>query len=615
MRARIRTQAFLVGVLPLSFLIVLLVLGLMVQRSSQFAGSLEQRTQLALGHVDGIRRELEEASRTAGTYPLRKDAIRRLADARRRVNAHLTQMRPMVADRPDVAQRVDVFSSLTRGVLDLLDRYASLISAHKLAAARALAREPSSRTISLRWSSAFDSLVNRERADELAQLVALRDHTHRVVIGLIAACAAGIVLTLLVSARFGLAIAERLGQLAENARRLARGEAVSPVGGNDEFTDLDMVYQAMMRQIQREQQLNSRLQRMLLPEHLPDFDGIRIDTSYVPAAQENEVGGDWYDAFTVADRRICISIGDVAGHGLRAAAVMASARIAVRTAARMETDPSKIVAHLNRVMCADEPGTLVTAFVALLDIDDGTLRYAVAGHPEPMIIQTEGTAEMLGGRGLVLGVDENATYQTFETRMNEGSALLLYTDGLIEVGKDYFAGVDELRKAACEEFSSSAHNIAEAIQQRVFHGRPTDDDAAVLFLCVTHLGKQTEGQTWSLDARDAQSAHRAKRAILWHIGNMVHDESQLAAIELVLGELIGNVARHSPGDAKVRLERAHGRTLLRVCDGGKPFSYHPDGAVDPLAESGRGLFLARTIAHDVRVEHDGTGNIVTAEFR
>jgi serine phosphatase RsbU (regulator of sigma subunit)/anti-sigma regulatory factor (Ser/Thr protein kinase) len=611
-RARIRTQAYLVGVVPLVFLILLLVLGLAMQRFTQAGAALEQRAQVALGHVDQLRAALGEANRAATTGPPQTSA-QRLAQARSRIEVHLHALQPMV---PGDARAS--FAQLTGDLhvgLNLLDRYAALVRANHTAEAGALSDAPSTRALSQRLRHGFDDLVNSERRDELSRFSAMRGNVRGLEISLIASSVLGILLTLIVAGRFGFGIAERLGQLAENARHLAHGDAVLPLRGDDEFSDLDVVYQAMMRQIRREQQLNSRLQGMLLPQQLPYFDGIRIDTSYVPAAQESEVGGDWYDAFLVGEHSICISMGDVAGHGLRAAAVMASARLAVRTAARMQSDPGQIVAHLNRVICADEPDTLVTAVVALLDTDDGTLSYAVAGHPEPMLISADGEIEFLGGNGLVLGAETDAAYETFQTRLHEGSALLLYTDGLIELTRDYFAGVEELRKAASKEFASSAQNIAEAIQQRVFRGRRADDDAALLFVGVTRLGSSLPDprrHDWTLDARDAESAHRAKRAILWHLGNTIRDEAQLASIELVLGELIGNVARHSPGIADVSIERIAGRTLLRVIDRGEPFTYKANGATDLLAESGRGLFLVRAIAQDLRVQHDGRGNVVTA---
>jgi len=594
---------------------VLLALGLLVQSLIQAGATLGQHTQIVLGHVDRIRALIEEGSRAA-TSPQTNRTAERLASVRRNVNAQLAALHPLVKNHAGMSSALSALSGAALDGLNLLDRYSALVRAHRTAQARALAAAPATHTLGVRLESAYGRMADRTRRDELSRIAALRLQTMHLEIALITAAVVGIVLTLFVAGRFGVAIATRLGHLAENARRLARGEDATPLLGNDEFADLDLVYQAMMRQIAREQQVNATLQRMLLPQKLPAFDGIRIDTGYVPAARQSEVGGDWYDAFALSDRCICISIGDVAGHGLRAAAVMGAARIAVRTAARMHDDPGKIVEHLNRVIYLDEPDTMVTAFVALLDIDDGTLRYAVAGHPEPMIIRSDGETDLLPGRGIILGADPDTRYETFRAEMQEGWALLLYTDGLVEITHDYLRGVDELRQAASEEFASSAQNIAEAIQNRVLGGRASEDDAALLFVGVTRLGIAAEDRThrsWTLDARDAESAHRAKRAILWHLGDAIRDPAQLATIELVLGELIGNVARHSPGLAEVTLAREDTRTLIRVSDRGKPFPYRPNGAhTDLLAESGRGLFLVRAMSRDLRVEHSAQCNVVTA---
>lgn len=613
MHPRIRTQAYLVGAVPLAFLLILLALAAVVEARSQASAILEQRTQTALSHVDQFRALVNEAGKVATAHDLRGSA-RRLAGYRAQIEAHLRALDGIVWTH---GQRValSVLRQELRAGMDLVERYAALRRAGRSAAATALADAPSTRTLANDLTDAYTNFVNRERRDELAVLTQLRDQSQTYEVALLVACLVGIALTLLVSGRFGFGIAQRLERLAENARRLAGGEPAESLQGNDEFSDLDRVYREMMQRIAREHRISSTLQRMLLPQQLPSFPGIRIDTAYEPAAEDTEVGGDWYDAFTVGERCICISIGDVAGHGLRAATVMAGARIAVRTAARMNSNPAEIVAHLNQVMCADQPDILVTALVAMLDVQDGTVQYAVAGHPEPLLIRADGATEFLSGKGLLLGADAKATYETFETRLDEGSSLLLYTDGLIEVEHDYFKGLDELCDAACEEFASSSENIAEAVQRRVFHGRRAGDDAAVLFLGVIALGASNAAarRTWDLDARDAQSAYRAKRAILWQLGEEIHDKERLEAIELVLGELIGNVARHSPGPAQVTVEHEPERTLLRVCDRGKPFTLHLNGEVpDLLSESGRGLFLVRNMAHDMVVEHTGTGNSVTA---
>lgn len=612
---RIRTQAYLVGAVPLAFLLVLLALSLLIQDRSQAAASLEQHAQMTLSHMDELRVLLDEASRAA-TTPNVSTSAARLAAARKQIDAQLRILSVMVAAEPGMPQRTAALRAALHDGLALLDRYAALMRAGNAAGARALGSAPSTRALSLRITAATDSFVSHERRNELAMLGAMRDKASRYEYALIAVCVLGIVITLLVSGRFGLGIATRLAQLGENARRLARGQAAEPLRGNDEFAHLDVVYQSMMRRIAREHKIAATLQRTLLPQVLPAFEGIRIDTAYVPAARETEIGGDWYDVFSVTDRTICISIGDVSGHGLRAATIMAGARLAVRTAARIQTDPAQIMTHLNRVMCLDEPDTLVTALIAMFDIYDGTLRYAVAGHPEPLVVRSDGELEFLGGRGLLLGVDQNVVYDAFDAQLHEGWALLLYTDGLVEVSHDYFTGLDDLCAAASEEFTSASENIAEAIQDRVFAGRQADDDAAVLFIGVTRLGVQPARgpYRWVLDACDVESAHRAKRAILWHLGNEIRNKEQLSAVELILGELIGNVARHSPGVAEVTIEQQPDQTLLCVSDRGRPFPFDGQSgeAADLLAESGRGLFLVRAMSKDLRVENDGSGNVVTA---
>lgn len=615
MHPRIRTQAYLVGALPLAFLIILLVLGLIIERRTQFGAGLEQHTQVVLSHIDRTQKIIQDINRTLSSTSI--PPANAVPAAWSQMRGQLATLDRLVSRDPGMPARMAALELQLRTGFAVLDKYVALRRSGKDVQAQALINGPAMSALSRHLLSAYAAVVDGARQNALSKLSMLRARNYDYEIALVVACVVGIFATLLVSGRFGLRISQRLGQLADNARRLANGESVLPLLGSDEFADLDVVYQTMMRQIVRQQQLNSRLQNMLLPQQLPAFDGIRIDTAYVPAAHESEVGGDWYDAFTIAERRICISIGDVAGHGLRAAAIMASVRLAVRTAARMQDDPAHIVAQLNRVICADEPDTLVTALVAMLDIDDGTLCYAVAGHPEPMLIDSDRRVQLLAGKGLVLGADPNASYETFSAQLHEGWALLLYTDGLIEVSKDYFKGVEELRSAASEEAASSSQNIAEAIQQRVFHGRRADDDAAVLFIGVTRLGIASQDRarrSWTLDATDAESAHRAKRAILWHLGDAIRDEAHLASIELVLGELIGNVARHSPGLAEVTLERQDARTVLRVCDRGKPFEDKASsgGLDDLLAESGRGLFIVRSMSQDLRVEHNGMGNVITA---
>jgi serine phosphatase RsbU (regulator of sigma subunit)/anti-sigma regulatory factor (Ser/Thr protein kinase) len=435
-------------------------------------------------------------------------------------------------------------------------------------------------------------------------------------IALIAICAAGIVVTLILSLRFGVSLTRRITRLADNARRLAVGADAQPISGHDEIAELDLVYREMMHRTQREHDTVITLQRALLPQTLPSVTGVRLDAAYVPAYGGAEIGGDWYDVFPITERLLGISVGDVAGHGLRAATIMGQARQALRTASYIAHNPGVAVAYVNRLICRSEADVMVTAFFGTLDLSDGTLQYAVAGHPPPMFVRTGGSVESLPGRGFVLGVDPNVTFEVHETKADIGSAVVFFTDGLIEADRDYASGLEKLRDAVEDEYRNASGNIAQAIVSRIFSHRRPRDDVALLFLGVTALGASTvqpQRMIWNLDATLERSARRAKRAVLWHLGEVAGGRVDLSAAELVVNELLGNVARHSPGPAELVLEWRNNGARVAVSDRGQPFEPpSPTELIDLFAESGRGLFLIRSVAEQLTVEWTGEGNRVSA---
>src|SRR5947209_20320438 len=119
----------------------------------------------------------------------------------------------------------------------------------------------------------------------------------------------------------GLRIVRRLNHLSQNAERIENGIAPVALGGNDEIAFLDERYREMAVRLRKEHNAALILQRALLPQELPEIPGIRIDCAYTSPGEREQIGGDWYDVFELSANTIGISIGDVAGHGLRSAAV------------------------------------------------------------------------------------------------------------------------------------------------------------------------------------------------------------------------------------------------------------------------------------------------------
>jgi len=610
---RIRTQTLLLSVVPVVFLLILLAFALLIQQATVTSAEFSARTSRALTQSARVQALLTEANRSATQYVVSHDPadLNRYRAAARIMPAEL-QALVTVANTP--AQRVlamQFASSVSRG-MDLLADYLRFERTGQLARMRAIDTASSTQALSRQIDGDANAFDTAERQLVIDHTNAVRRTVWWYEIALIVTSIVGILTCLYMTVRFGFSIVRRLRLLAQSAQALGSGEASEPIKGNDEIAELDRVYHAMTRRIQREHAVASVLQSTLLPHELPSVPGLRIETAYIPAAQESEVGGDWYDVFTIGPECVGIGIGDVAGHGLDAASFMGTVRQAMRMAAYIDRDPGSVFENVNRLVCAASEKTVVTAFFATIDTQTGELKYAVAGHPMPLVMRPSGDVEALPGSGLMLGVDAAVHYQTFQTKLEPGCGMLLFTDGIVEHGRDYLAGMERLVDAF-RTTSPTTQNVAEAVHQRVLRGSKLSDDAAVMYIGVTELGKAPAPvrYQWRFDARDERSSRRIKRALLWHLRSDRRDPEKISAAEVVAGELISNVARHTPGQIELTLEMQNGTATLQVYDHGAPFEL-TEKPPDLFADSGRGLIIVRALARNVTVQRSNGGNCVRA---
>ncbi len=236
-------------------------------------------------------------------------------------------------------------------------------------------------------------------------------------------------------------------------------------------------------------EIANQFQRVALPPSLPTLERLSLDAYYEPAESVMQIGGDWYDAFKLADGRLALSIGDVAGHGLDAAALMGSLRNALRTA--LYTEPNlmralEVADYLIMQEFSDERHA--TAMIALLDCDALTLTCAAAGHPGPLIWDEHAgkVTDPFKNRGLPIGLrrvlgsipDEEVTVSLYP-----GSFIAFFTDGLLEWKRDYLVGEEHLAQAIAREDIRSAAHPAHELRRAVVRGTH-EDDIAVLTLRV-----------------------------------------------------------------------------------------------------------------------------------
>lgn len=239
---------------------------------------------------------------------------------------------------------------------------------------------------------------------------------------------------------------------------------------------------AALSRAAEDNRLVTALQRTLLLEELPKVAGFDLAARYLPSAQD-VVGGDWYDLVPLPGGRISIVLGDVAGHGLAAAAITAQLRHALRAHLLRASGPGVALDGLNQVIAALLPGEMATAVVVELDPSTGEAVVANAGHL-PVLHATAGGADyLMEGRGPALGLLDAAGYRETRVALAADDRLLLFSDGLVERGREGMAaGIERLRAAA-----ATAPGEPQALLDAVLAAMdpPTTDDVTLLGIART----------------------------------------------------------------------------------------------------------------------------------
>lgn len=266
--------------------------------------------------------------------------------------------------------------------------------------------------------------------------------------------------------------------------RILSGRVALALDNAGLFGDLERAERAQAK-------IAETLQRDLLPLPLPHIPGWSLAAMYRPAGAENEVGGDFYDAFRVAGGWMLV-IGDVTGRGAHAASITAQARYTLRTAAALTGDPLVALATLNRALLARRDTALCSlAALALSEDPLQPVRLAVAGHPPPLLVAGEGVSEAARADP-VLGAFGDVEWRLRLTFLEPGQQLVIVTDGIVEArGAEGRFGEDRLHAEL-----AGASSPALAVQRlegalHSFTDGVLEDDAAILAIAPASGERRT----------------------------------------------------------------------------------------------------------------------------
>jgi serine phosphatase RsbU (regulator of sigma subunit)/anti-sigma regulatory factor (Ser/Thr protein kinase) len=350
------------------------------------------------------------------------------------------------------------------------------------------------------------------------------------------------------------------------------------------------------------------LQRHLLPDRLPEVSTLQMAARYCPAERAAQVGGDWYDAIVLPGGQVGLAIGDVVGHGVRAATLMGELRSALRAYAIAQPDsPTAALMRLNSLVERTHGGQMVaTALYMVIDVERRHLRFASAGHLAPLLRDADGATRFLKSSQMPpLGIPWHTSVDGGSAELAPGSTVLLYTDGLVERRTERIdVGLARLQAAISEGPTDleqlSTHVLANARDEGDLH-----DDVALL--AVKLLEVATGRFEIDLPA-EPESVSIARRQMQRWLHDTGDGREDVFAIKLAVSEACSNAVEHAYGAEsghrfRLRAERCSEAIVVEVSDSGQWRPRRGPGR-------GLGLMMVEELMDSVEIERTSAGTLV-----
>ncbi|GHB48650.1 hypothetical protein GCM10010377_44500 [Streptomyces viridiviolaceus] len=384
--------------------------------------------------------------------------------------------------------------------------------------------------------------------------------------------------------------------------------------------DLDLVRQAALAAsahlgnactYRREHTIATTLQRRLQPEPSPTLSAVETANVYLPES----AGGDWFDVIPLSGARVALVVGDVAGHGIDAAATMGQLRIALRTLALQDLETDELFTHLDEVAAivaersAGADDHVATCAIAVYDPVSCLCTFARAGHPTPVVLDPDGAPVTVDvPDGPRLGKGGGRAYTPASVQLAPGSLVALYTSGLMATYEDDTVAP---RHRLEELLAPTGRPLDELTDTAVYTLAPSREDDAVLLLARTRALPPENVSVWTLPSEDSvvATARRlvAQQLTVWNLSEASFDS------ELIVSELVTNAIRYGEGPIRLRLILDQGRLLSEVTDAGSA-APHVRRARES-DEGGRGLHIVMHLSSRWGVRHSRQGKTIWSEQR
>lgn len=407
------------------------------------------------------------------------------------------------------------------------------------------------------------------------------------------------------------------------------------VRSNEEFSvlsdDINSTVDTLKRyikeadeRIDKELEFARQIQHSALPSVFPPYPN-RFDFDiYAQMYTAKEVGGDFYDFYLLGEDKLAFLIADVSGKGIPAAMFMMTAKTLIKSLVESGIDASEAFTQANNKLCENnEAGMFVTAWLGILDLNSGVLKYVNAGHNPPLIKHSGGYFEYLCSKpNFILAGMENIKYKATEIQLSPEDEIFLYTDGVTEAANtsNELFGADRLFESLNENDNLSANQLCNKVKSDVdkFVGNALQfDDITMLAVKLNCLLADDSIEVLP----NSDSMNLIYNFIDRKLIDLALDKSIANKIKLVTDEIYSNIINYSGATrAKVSLCKSDKAIFLAFYDNGKAYNplatENPDTSLsaEDREAGGLGIYIVKKTASRINYSNKDGFNILTVIF-
>ena len=371
-------------------------------------------------------------------------------------------------------------------------------------------------------------------------------------------------------------------------------------------------------------EIAKKIQHSALPSVFPPYPNRKDFSIFASMDAAKEVGGDFYDFYLLDENHLAFVVADVSGKGIPGAMFMMTSKTLIKSHTESGLAVNDVFTQVNEQLCQNnEAGMFVTAWMGILDLETGLIRYANAGHNPPVVRHKDGSYEYLKGRAnFVLAGMEGVRYREQQLQLQQGDEIYLYTDGVTEahnIDKQLF-GEDRLLVSLNETAGMTVDEICKKVKADVdaFQGEAEQFDD-ITMLCV----RLNEVENKMLSVKPTmETVSQVAAFVEEHLEKFEVPMKISTKLMVAVDEIYSNIVRYSgASEAHIRLMKEADTLRLIFRDNGKP--YNPLDAKEPditasaedRAIGGLGIFMVRKMMDNVEYMYKDGQNILTLTMK